>query len=277
MASSDGMGKALALLVILFFTGIFAIYDGMKKYLRVQKIKNTPTSKAASAAVGLVELAGTARCNGNMVSPISGVKCAYWKITGEYYRSGKHGGWKEIYFGDSSGLNNSEAQGPEATGFYTEDETGRMLVNPQKGEVDIPFDKEFRGHIEGKGLFGEINPKMGESVLKFIESLPSEGKSKFMARKDEDLRVREYYVADGDEVYVLGSAQPREGAASSTGSENLVVQWHISDNLLYISDSGERKVLEKLSGNMYLKIFGGLALSAVCLFLILSMIWPSIS
>lgn len=298
--SSDGGG--IAYLIAGFLGGLWFIYSGTRKYLLVQKIKNTPTSKADAAAVGLVELYGRAKCLDDktraeyyskyskvmdaledykknpefkssaaqidelssmvkvgaggtgkeaFLSPISKSRCAFWKIVAEYYRSGKHGGWRPIY--------TSCSYDP----FFIEDETGRMLVDPKGSEVDIPRDNLFEGYISGKGIFGVGHQKMDTRVLDFISSLGA-GAKPFMEHQNENVRVFEYFIAEDDMVYALGTAEPREGVSSAIGSENLIVRKGKSEKTMYISDSGERKILEKISGNMYWYIFGGFALSLFC-------------
>ena len=250
--------------ILLIIFGIYQMYGGLKRYLLVQKIKNTPTSKAASAAVGLVELKGTARCNNGMASPISKVKCAYWKIEADFYKSGKGAGWRRFFESDSAiqlPARDEENKSPAGT-FYLEDETGKLLVDPKKGTVNIPRDNLFDGYISGKGAWGTNHEKIDQRVLDFMGTLDEGSRKKFMDCQNLRIQVCEYYIADGDNAYVLGSARPREGISSGIGSENLIVRWDGSDNLLYISDSGEAKLLESLSSNIYLKIFGGLALLA---------------
>jgi hypothetical protein len=297
MASS---GNGFCSAILFFFIGLAMIYTGVKRFLLVQKIKDTPTSKAEAAAVGLVELFGKARCidaktqaalvpeikkelaampgmkkislfrtsaletadselesEKEFVSPISKVRCAYWRVLGQYYQSGKHGGWRNIY--------DDRSYAP----FYCEDETGKVLIDPNGAEVDIPSDRLFEGYITGTGVFGASHTKLDPQALDFINGLDEAGKKAFMNHEHEDVRVYEYYIAEEDELYVLGSAEPREGVASDVGSENLIVRKGDIDKTMYISDSGERRIIQKMSGSMYWQIFGGLAVSAVCLFIIL--------
>ncbi|MGV8176976.1 MAG: hypothetical protein ACP5NX_04200, partial [Candidatus Bilamarchaeaceae archaeon] len=79
----------------LFIIGLALLAAGANQYLLRQKIKNTPTSKVRSAALGLAELFGKARAFGDMRSPLEGKTCAYWYVVMEEYRqSRKHSGWQ---------------------------------------------------------------------------------------------------------------------------------------------------------------------------------------
>lgn len=139
--------SAIIYIFLGFFVGIYLIFDGVRKHLLVQKIKNTATSKVRSAAVGLVELHGIARCKGGMVSPVAKTKCGFWRLIAQYYQSGKHGGWRTFYKTDST------------SPFYLEDETGSILVDPCGAKVEIPHDYRYEGYMSGKGLFGMKHKK----------------------------------------------------------------------------------------------------------------------
>ena len=254
-----GSGNCCVYEVIGFFVGLFFIYSGAQQYLFLQKIKNTPTSKVEAVAIGLIELSGKALCQQDMASPITKNKCIYWKLQGEYYQSGKHGGWRNIYNDSSTNT------------FYLKDETGKILVDPNGAQVDIPSDNLFQGYYSGKGFFGMSHTQMDSRAVAFIDTLPPEKQRSFLNHRNENLKIIEYLIAEGDPLYVLGSAEPREGVASAVQSENLIVRKGKFDKTMFISDSGEQKLTQSVSGSVYWQIFGGLALSAICLFLLLLM------
>ncbi len=253
MSSSDG--RIILYLLAGFFGGLWFVYTGTKKYLLVQKINNTPTSKAESAAVGLVELIGKMGDEGDLPSPVSGVSCGYWKLVAEYYKSGKNGGWRKFF--------SSESGKP----FYIEDETGQVLVDPTRAEVDIPSDCQFQGYLSGKGVFGVEHTKMDDRVLRFIDQSDPSTKARFNGYQHVDVRVTESYIAKDDPLYVLGTAVPRDGASSAVGHENLVVKK--GPDVMYISDSDQGKIVSRLSGSFKWEIFGGAALSGICLLILL--------
>jgi hypothetical protein len=237
--------------------GLFLIYSGAQRFLLYQKIRNIPTSKVRSAAVGLAELFGKAYFEGDMPSPVSRQNCAYWRIKGEYYKPGKHGGWRDIYNSHSSSQ------------FYLEDDTGRMRVEPEGAEIDIPADFTSAGHLEAGGIFGLFKAKtLDPKVLSFLESNPA-ARNAFHSHKGYELRLTEYYIAEGDELYILGTATQRAGAASSIGHENLLMKKG-GDGIMYVSDSGERKAAEKVRNSMLLTFVIGFVLSAIGLYALLT-------
>src|SRR4030095_2389299 len=147
---------------LLLVFGLYLIYTGAQRYLLYQKINNTPTSKARSAAIGLVELNGKAVCRDDMQSPVSKAKCVYWRLKGEYYQSGKHGGWKNLYSAKSSSK------------FLLEDDSGRMLIEPDGAEIDIPTDYISEGHLSAGGVLGMFKSRvLDKQVLDFLETDPA--------------------------------------------------------------------------------------------------------
>jgi hypothetical protein len=240
------------------------IWDGVNKYLLVQKVKNTPTSKARSVALGMTEVFGNAKCKTDMLSPVARQKSVYYKIKGEYYYSaGKHSGWRT--------LSEHTSHNP----FYIEDETGKILIDPRDATIDIPSDFIYQGYITGKGMFGIGHTQLDKKALDFIGQLPPLENSAFMRHQNENIRITEYFIAENDQVYVLGTAEQQGGAASSIGYENLVIKMG-RDNVMYISDSAEKKVIDKLSSTFWWEIPVGLALAAVCLFVFILMMTGSL-
>jgi hypothetical protein len=254
MASDDNpcCGGLICLVI-----GAGLLLSGTHRFLLVQKVKNTPTSKVRSAAVGLVELSGKAKCKTEIKSPISQVICTYWRIKAEWYQPGKHGGWRDLYSAKSSEQ------------FCLEDETGRMLIEPKDAEVDIPRDFFSQGHLSDKALFGLLpQQQLDKKVLAFLDANP-DVKKRFQNYSGYDQKVEEYFIAENDPVYIIGGAEPLTGASSAVAHENLIVKKGKYENIMYISDSSENKVLSNLSGSMWWGIGLGIILFAIGLFLLI--------
>lgn len=235
---------------ILLLVGVVCLYMGIQRHSLYQKIKNTPTSKVRSAAVGFVELFGKAKCEKDTLSPLSKAKCVFWQVTGEYYyQTRKSSGWRQFYKAESG------------IPFYLEDNTGKMLVDPAGGQVEISHDFQVKGHMKGLNLFGlELRKKMSDKILDWIKSDPKI-KSKFEHHSGRKLRITEYYIAEGDPLYVIGKATPtKEGSA--VAHENLMVKKGPL-NILYISDSGEKKVLGTIKWSWMLLLGIGVVVTAL--------------
>jgi hypothetical protein len=244
---------------IFFLIGLVLIYGGATRYLLHQKIKNLATSKVRSAAVGLIELFGKAKCIQPFQSPISNAKCIYWKLKCEYYhQAGKHSRWSDFYNASESGI------------FDIEDDTGKMNIDPKDGEIDIPSDFTSKGRM-GKGLLG-LGKLLDPPVFAYLSANP-EINRKFMAHSGSEIRVTESYIAENDQIYVLGTAEPKQGSSSAVAHENLIVKKSKIDNILYISDSNEKTALSKIFWSIIFMLGLGFILSAIGLILILSLIF----
>ncbi|MFH1520012.1 MAG: GIDE domain-containing protein [Candidatus Micrarchaeota archaeon] len=244
---------------LLFLAGLAMIYGGVQRFLLQQKIKNTPTSKVRSVAVGLVEIFGKAKCLEEMFSPISKVKCIYWRLNCEYYKSGKHGGWRTFYSPSSSKM------------FYLDDDTGKMLINPTGAEIDIPSDFTSKGHVNDKGFLGMKRKTLDPKVLEYLNADPTI-LTIFMRYAYTELRITESFIAEGDPLYVLGSAEPNEGTASAVQHENLVIRKGKIENRMYISDSNEKKAADKIGGSVWIAFGIGFILAAIGLLITLTVI-----
>ncbi|VVC03146.1 E3 Ubiquitin ligase [Candidatus Bilamarchaeum dharawalense] len=243
---------------MFFLAGLGMIYGGVQRYLLEQKIKNIPTSKVRSVAVGLVEIFGKAKCLDSLNSPISKVKCIYWSLKCEYYKSGKHGGWRDFYTPSTNKQ------------FYLEDDTGKMLIDPNGAEIDIPSDLTSTGYLDDKGFLGMKRKTLDPKILDYLNNAP-DVLAKFKSHSHTELRVTESFIAEGDPLYILGSAEPKEGASSAVQQENLIIRKGKTDQIMYVSDSNEKKAVEKIWWSIWPMIVGGFIFAAIGLYLLLDL------
>ncbi|MFA5267094.1 MAG: hypothetical protein WC379_03910 [Methanoregula sp.] len=253
--------ELFAFLVVFFGMGIWAIFSGYRDYRLMEKVNNTPTSRVSSAALGLVELAGHAGCHEGLTSPVSRIRCAYWRITGEY--SDENGCWQRIFLDESTDH------------FHIRDNTGSMEVDPRGAEMDIPVNRTWEGFIQEHR--GSFIPESGglmlpEPAMKFVQSFKETKTKKIHDHADQKIRITEYIIAENDPLYVLGSAMPRDDRTGPVNHENLIIRKGTYDSSLYISNTTKKVVRDKFFSWAYPKIILGLACSAICLFGILMML-----
>jgi hypothetical protein len=129
--------------------------------------------------------------------------------------------------------------------------------------------------MSGKGVFGMPHDPLEPAALNFINSMPENVKSKFNWHKNENLRLTECTIREGEQIYVLGSAETLEGAKSPVHSENLIVKFGARDKKLIISNSNEKKLLNSMYLKIILPIVFGILASAAGVFLILYMLNPA--
>jgi hypothetical protein len=244
-----GSDKLFFYSIIGFCAGIYFFFKGFHWLNEKRLIQNTPTSKIRSMAIGPVEINGeVVPPKGEILkSPFSVSDCVYYRYTiEEYRRSGKSSRWVTV------------KKGEERIKFYVRDDTGTVLINSQGAEMDIPKDNEY------DSSFLRHPPQAVENFLSSI-GLRSEGFLGF----EKKMRFREYFLAPKDNIYVFGTAAQNPYIHNSAvDCENLIVQKGKNLKFYYISDSSEKDILNKLKWKVIGGLYGGAALTCICLMII---------
>jgi hypothetical protein len=236
--------------IIGFCFGIFIFIAGFK-WMKIRNlVMNTPTSKVRSVPIGLVELYGKAipQKDKRFRSPILDEECVYYNsVIRERRGGGKKSRWVTIFSDEVREM------------FYLRDDTGTVLIDPKDAEIDIPADLDATSGI------GKDPPSEVISLLK-LKGISYEG----LLGMNKQMKFTEYVIKTDDQVYVLGTAKKNPFVKSSSKNEDLVmIQKGENDKVYYISDTQEKKVLDKLRWKILGGFFGGIALSAGCLAVIL--------
>jgi hypothetical protein len=171
--------------------GVYAFVRGFQS-LRLQRvIRDTPTARIRSLAMGLVELQGRVHARSRMSAPFSARSCAWWEVELQTLRRSKNG------FRQWGTVHREHSGRP----FYLEDETGTALVYPEGARVNAGNRVEEETH--GFGVPEPYAGWMAERQLP-LRMLWSMG----------PMRFRERILDEGQRVYVLGRANPKPHAVS---------------------------------------------------------------
>ncbi len=243
MTSGGGVILALGL-------GIYLFYSGFRQMREKRLIENTPTSKVRSLAMGMVEVFGEAfPSKGKLFkSPFSGKDCVWCKWAVDDYRSsGKSSHWQTIRSGLLSDC------------FFLRDDTGTVLVDPNKANVDVPV------HFQAES--GSFKGKLPATAVSFLkeEGISTTG---FLGLSKK-LRLEEHYIEPGEKIYVMGTAGDNpfvEEGSSQKNEADVMIQK--GKGFYYISDKPEKDVLKKYKWKVAGGLFGGAGLIVVCLFII---------
>ncbi len=245
------VGATFIFYIIFFFIGLLFFIKGLVS-LRVRRlIEDTPTSTAASVAVGPVEVYGQAVPYVlRMFSPFSKKDCVYYKYTVEEYRRSSGGsGWAMV------------EKGERRIPFYIKDDSGMVMVEPDGATIQVPMDYEYESGLKK------------DPPNSVIEYLYAKGESyKNLFNWNKTMRFREYLIESGDYVYVLGTADMGLNPSKPenvVGVNDLVIHKGKNIKTFYISDRPERKILENMKSRGLFYIYGGIALSLFCLAIIL--------
>lgn len=165
--------------------GIYLFYRGFGLLARKRLIQNMPTSTIRSAAIGEVEISGKAIGPYTILSPLSQTDCYYYKV--EASLAGTNG-------------DRDTSRGPSvetlSVPFFLEDDTASVMIDARGSEIDLPctFDQVVNIYTDGN------------CIRHFIErrSLP-----------ENNLRLVEYCIVDGDPLFVLGTLVENLPSSSS--------------------------------------------------------------
>ncbi len=127
--------RFIGLLAAGFCLGLYWFFRGFVSLRRYQTLADTPLTPIRGAAMGFLEVAGTARGSETVASPVTHTPCFFYKVRLDRWQSGSRGGRWIPFATDGDGVR-----------FYLEDETGRVLVDAQDADIDLqdPCSTEVR-------------------------------------------------------------------------------------------------------------------------------------
>jgi hypothetical protein len=193
--------------VILLLIGIVIFAVGFVWFRRKRLIENIPTSKIRSLAMGLVEINGVVVPYQEklLVSPLTKKNCVYYHYLVERYEEHynpktkrKEGHWVMVQ---------NEKQNVQ---FSLKDDTGMVLVDPNRADVDVKKDYQTR---------------------------------------QGNMRYSEWYIEPNDALYILGTAaeNPYQKEAPAVHEENIMIQKGQYEKQYMISDKSEKQILKTLT------------------------------
>jgi len=106
--------------------GFHLFFNGFRMLRLKRRILNTPLSRVHSASIGLVELKGTPIGPYVLTAPVTGDPCYYYHVRAwQWVESDNKHHWQPVM------------EENRYVPFFLEDETGRVLVDPQGAEMDV--------------------------------------------------------------------------------------------------------------------------------------------
>jgi hypothetical protein len=168
--------------------GLYLFLRGFYLLNRKNLILNTPSSKVRSAALGLIEVNGLAVGPYTIIAPMTGRACyCYRTVAWQLKQKGKHREWVKV------------AEESLHVPFYLDDNTGRLLVNPQNAEMDIhrDFSEEF-----SNSLFSGKN-RVPDGVTRFL--------TRHGVDPDKRIKIEEYCIKPKNALFILGTLAENPG------------------------------------------------------------------
>jgi len=232
--------------------GTYAFLCGLRKLRLSRYLRNVPRSKIRSAAIGPVELCGTAVGPYTVVPPNEGLEClCYWRVTEA----------KTVQFISAP--------------LYLDDGTGTVMVAPRA------LDMSLISALLEPGIYGAVRPGQSIFVLGAFQQNPW-AKEACNPNRDELSRIGPGFVSKAEADILRASASPLynalEGEESNREFDLFPPKILMKGNGPFvISEKSQRDVLAQRSLKMYGGIWGGpvLALLGIAVLLIFGTAWWS--
>lgn len=276
--SSHGSDISVAA-VVGFGAGLFWFIKGFRVFREYRVLADTPEIPIRSVAMGLVEIHGKAKGLQTVLSPVTKTPCFFYKVDIERWVRDKNGGhWSHA------------ATQAEGTRFYLEDATGKVLVDAHGAEYDlIQTAKRETGRRFGGSLSrlfgGSQDPTLATGsgisdadLLNYVEAVISTGRGSFSLSGGSLLsglrmgsahryRLSEYCILPEQSYDVAGTCIENPDAQDEH-DRNMIVKGQ-NEPTFVISWRSEKELKGRLRNRAALHIFGGAALSVVCLAVLL--------
>lgn len=255
------LSQSYLILAIAGGVGLVFFYKGFKNYRRFAMVRDLPRSTVQSLAMGIVEIHGTVLAEETLFTPFSSTTCVYFRYEVEELRkSGKNSRrWVTI------------AEGAHFVRFWTQDETGRALIDPSDAEFTLAIHREYRhrgGFFGGIKRFVDRLSDWNGSDQSVIDSMP---KSELEPVDPAallnwytigDRRIREYCLEPNDKLFMIGTAAHDPEAPGA-----VIIKKGENNPMFFIGDRSEQGMLKSLRRKWLLSyalsfvlIIGGLAL-----------------
>jgi hypothetical protein len=167
--------------------GVYLFVRGFRALQRKRLIMDTPTAKVRSAAIGLVEMQGTAIGPFTFIAPITRAPCYYHRTQlWRWVQRGKSSEWERV------------ADECLHVPFYLKDSTGMVLVDPNGAEMELHCDykKEFN-----HSLFGSAS--IPGPVMEFM--------NRYGVGTNHSIKVEEYCIKPDNALFILGTLATNSG------------------------------------------------------------------
>ena len=153
MSHDNSEGYAL----VGFVFGLYTFFKGFRQFRNYLLIADTPEIAIRSIPMGFAQVHGKAQGEKTIQSPISHTPCFAYKVIIQRWHTDS---------GDDEGYWVPHCTDLDGVGFHLTDETGKVLVDAQGAELDVP---ETASCEAGKGS----NPQTGvaatqEELLQYV-------------------------------------------------------------------------------------------------------------
>jgi hypothetical protein len=146
------IGLGISGMMLIF--GLSFVFRGVSKFLALQKMANTPTSKIRSVALGLAELSGAASPGKDLRSHLLGKPCVFSRLVVEKYSRFKKK-WVQV------------GAFERTSRFRLKDASGSILVDPGKADYDFDFQSQtFEVFLNDEGRAAQTRAEIEQTIAR---------------------------------------------------------------------------------------------------------------
>lgn len=162
--------------IIGFILGLYWFFKGFGVFREYKVLADTPLVPIRSVAMGRVQIHGRAIGEKTLLSPVSNQPCFLYRVQIDRFLAQRQGqGRWDPYLTDMG-----------TVGFYLEDDTGKVLVDPQEAELDL--EEAYQCEISNREIVPLDAPWRSESPVARPPGIPT---------PDSELRRYVTRVAEG--------------------------------------------------------------------------------
>jgi len=214
-ASSGHISPFIPLAMVVI--GIILFIVGFLKYREYRILADTPQIPIRSVSMGLSHVAGTSTGGQPLTSPLTQVPCYYYEVKVE----------KKVKKDNQETWETTHTERAEVP-FYIQDETGTILVNPERAEYNLP--QAFWGELRPPALlsFGhaprKVDPSLGvpaptdEHLRGYLNGQFSQARSALQASNVPGAKVMDNGLAIAQKMQMLGVSIGADGISMDFGN-----------------------------------------------------------
>jgi hypothetical protein len=190
--------------------GLYWFFRGFGLFLEYKVIADTPLVPIRSVAMGRVQIHGRAAGEKTLRSPVSNLPCFLYKVAIERWAEGRQGlGRWNPYLADQGSV-----------GFYLEDETGRILIDPRAAELDL--EEAYQCELSSREVLPLVAPWRPETSAARPAGFPAPDSElrRYVARVAAGMDTAAFQGADLASSLEAGKQRrkPRRSLAGSFGA-----------------------------------------------------------
>jgi hypothetical protein len=150
-------GKLYFYCTLGFGAGIWIFFKGFRELRKYRVLADTPEIPIRSMPMGLVEIHGQAVKAADLLSsPVTHTSCCLFKVDIERWKRNEKGS------GGTWVHHRTDIQGLP---FYLQDASGKVLVEPQEAELDLPRNARCEA---GSGGIGMVSGASDQELLQYV-------------------------------------------------------------------------------------------------------------